>query len=181
MSGEALTAFPQPWAAPNVADAPTTRHTRRAMTGRDDFYHSARFEDPTDALEREKRRLGEVGELWKTETTTLRAKDQSFSVTFDGRGDLTNIVFNGTRYRTMAPAEFASLLVSTLQAGRLKSLEKVAAVMSESMPGVDFLGLATGQVEPREVLDSMIGPLLEDLESGQPLGRPAAARSDPES
>lgn len=144
------------------------------MTERDDFYYSARFEDATGAVEREKRRLDEVGELWKTETTTVRAKDQSFSMTFDGRGDLTNIVFSGTRYRAMAPAELASLLVSTLQAGRLQSLEKVAAIMADSMPGVDFVGLATGKVEPRAVLDSLVGPLLDDIGPNAAPGLPAA-------
>ncbi|MET0188923.1 MAG: YbaB/EbfC family DNA-binding protein [Pseudonocardia sediminis] len=148
----------------------------------DDYYISSRDDDPMAALEKEKRRLDDLGGVWKNESTTVVSKDKSFSMAFDGRGDLTDITFNGTKYRTLAPAELANLLVTTLQTGRLESMQKMAATMSDSMPGVDFVGLATGKVDPRAALDALIAPMLGDLESGGSAPRrPAPGRAGWES
>lgn len=154
------------------------------MAERDGHHY---FSDDRDAdgalaaLEDEQRRLGDLDRVWKEETTTVRSRDQSFSMTFDGRGDLSDMSFNGTRYRTLAPAELAHLIVATLQAGRLQSLEKMAATMSGSLPGVDFLGLATGKVEPRAVLDALIKPVFEGIGRTPAPAAPAAPRPDWES
>lgn len=122
-------------------------------------------DDPMADLEAEKGRLGALGQVWKDETTTVRAKDNSFSMAFDGRGDLTGITFHGTKYRTVAPAEHAHLLVETLRRGRLECLEKMAATMGgDVLPGVDFVGLATGKVDPNEVVDALVAPLMRGLD-----------------
>lgn len=122
-------------------------------------------DDPMADLEAEKGRLGALGRVWKEETTTVRAKDNSFSMTFDGRGDLTGITFHGTKYRTAAPAEHAHLLVETLRRGRLESLEKMAETMGgDVLPGIDFVGLATGKVDPNEVVDALVAPLMRGLD-----------------
>lgn len=155
------------------------------MADRDDGHHY--FTDDHDAdgamaaLEVEQRRLGELDRVWKDETTTVRSRDQSFSMTFDGRGDLSDVSFHGTRYRTLAPAELAHLIVTTVAAGRLQSVEKMAATMSGSLPGVDFVALATGKVEPRAVLDALIKPVFDRI--GRPAGpaAPVASRPDWES
>ena len=130
-------------------------------------------------LEGEHNRLDELGDVWRSGTTTVTAKDRSFTMAFDGRGDLSDITFNGTRYRRLAPAELAHLLLETMRAGRLQSLEKMAATMSDAMPGVDLVGLATGRVDPRAVLDSLVGPLFAGL-GGSPAAGRAPTRPDAE-
>jgi hypothetical protein len=145
------------------------------MSDHDDYFLSSR-DDPMAALDHERRKLDDLSEVWKDEKTVVKAKDQSFSMTFDGRGDLTDISFNGTKYRNLAPAEFAHLLLTTLQAGRIAALEKMAEVMSGSLPGVDLVGLATGKVNPREVLDGLIAPMMNEFAPAASLGRPGAAQ-----
>jgi hypothetical protein len=60
-------------------------------------------------------------------------------MTFDGRGELTGVTFHGTRYRSIAPAELAHVLVETFREGRAQSMAKLNSFMGSSMlPNVDF-------------------------------------------
>lgn len=119
-------------------------------------------------LEREKAKLREVGKIWEEASTTVRAKDNSFAMTFDGRGELTELVFNGSKYRTLAPAHLAHLIVETLRAGRAQAVAKVQEVMGHNDSGsgarLDFAGLASGKVDPMDMVNELIGPLLEGLD-----------------
>ncbi|WP_370948065.1 YbaB/EbfC family DNA-binding protein [Amycolatopsis sp. cg5] len=113
----------------------------------------------------ERRKLGELGKLWNEERTTVRAKDQSFAMTFDGRGELVDLVFNGEKYRSLAPAQFASVLIETLQRGRAQSMAKMTDLMGlGAIPGLDLAGLATGQADPQEMVDALLAPMLEGIE-----------------
>ncbi|SDY07115.1 hypothetical protein SAMN05421504_104412 [Amycolatopsis xylanica] len=121
--------------------------------------------DALATMEDERRKLGELGKLWKEERTTVRAKDQSLAMTFDGRGELVDLVFNGDRYRGLAPAQLASVLVETLQRGRAQSMEKMTELMGmTAVPGLDLAGLATGKVDPQEMVDALLAPMLEGID-----------------
>ncbi|EWM19092.1 YbaB/EbfC family nucleoid-associated protein [Kutzneria sp. 744] len=124
------------------------------------------------ALEREQRKLADVTRVIDEETVTVRAKDRSLSITLDGRGEVTNIAFNGTKYRAMAPAELAHLLVETIRAGRAQCVQKMTAAMGQpALPDIDFAELASGNLNPMEVFDKLITPFLgEDF--GGIVGRP---------
>ncbi|GAA3440167.1 YbaB/EbfC family nucleoid-associated protein [Kutzneria kofuensis] len=115
------------------------------------------------ALEREQTKLAELTKVIEEENVTVRSKDRSLSMTFDGRGELTNISFNGVKYRSMAPAELAHLLVETIRSGRAQCVRKMADVMGESIvPGIDFTELATGKVNPMDVFEKLISPFVGD-------------------
>lgn len=117
-------------------------------------------------FEAEARKLGELGKLWEEASTTVRTKDQSLEMTFDGRGELVDLVFNGSKYRNMAPAQLASVIVETLQKGRAQAQEKMAELMgTPDIPGLDLNGLATGKVKPDEMLNALIGPIFDGLDS----------------
>jgi len=134
------------------------------MADTDGFFRGT--EDPMAQLEAERRRFEKMHRMWEEETTTIRSKGNVFSMTFDGRGDLSGLTFNGTTYRTLAPAELAHRIVETLREGRVKSLEKVAALMDpDSVPGLDIVGIATGKVDPREAINSLLAPLLEGVDA----------------
>lgn len=121
--------------------------------------------DALATMEDERRKLGELGKLWNEERTTVRAKDQSFAMTFDGRGELVDLAFNGDRYRGLAPAQLASMFIETLQRGRAQSMEKVTDLMGmTAVPGIDFAGLPTGRVDPQEMVDALLAPMLEGIE-----------------
>jgi hypothetical protein len=115
-------------------------------------------------LEREKRKLRDVGKIWDEASTTVRSKDNSFSMTFDGRGELTDLTFSGNKYRTLPPAQLAHLIVETLQQGRAEAVAKVQEVMgTDSSSGIDFAGIVGGKVDPMEAVNSLLGPMLAGI------------------
>ena len=70
-------------------------------------------DDAMADLDRERAKLGELGKLWD-QNTTVHAKDRSLSMTVDGRGELLEVAFTGSKYKTMPPAQLAHVIVETL-------------------------------------------------------------------
>ncbi|MFE0019818.1 YbaB/EbfC family DNA-binding protein [Amycolatopsis sp. NPDC059021] len=123
-------------------------------------------------LDAEKRRMQEF-EVKSEESTTTRAKDRSLSVSFNGRGELTELKFHGTKYREMPPAQLAHVIVETMTAARVEAITKMSSLMgSELLPNVDFAGLATGKVKVSEIFDELMAPFDIDVSDGV-LGRPS--------
>ncbi len=121
-------------------------------------------EDAWAALENETRKLAELGKHWDEASTVVRAKDHSLEMTFDGRGELVELVFNAAKYRSMAPAQLAAVIVDTLRQGRAQAQERMAELMGfGDIPGLDINGLVTGQVRPDEMLNALMGPMFETL------------------
>jgi DNA-binding protein YbaB len=125
------------------------------------------------AMEAEQRKLRDMEQKIAEETTTVRSKDRSLSMTFDGRGELTGLKFHDTAYRSMAPAQLANTIVETLNTGRAQCMEKLNGLVGgEVMPGVDFMGLASGKTSASEIFDSLMAPIWDEaVDSGGVLGR----------
>jgi len=118
-----------------------------------------------EAFEDEARKLGELGKLWAEASTTVRTKDHSLEMTFDGRGEPVDLVFNGSKYRQLAPAQLAQTILETLRKGRAQAQEKMAELMgTPDIPGLDVNGLITGKVRPDELINALVGPMLEGFE-----------------
>ncbi|MCA1191282.1 MULTISPECIES: YbaB/EbfC family nucleoid-associated protein [unclassified Saccharopolyspora] len=116
------------------------------------------------ALEQEQRKLAEISEVRENETTTVQAKDRSLEMTFDGSGELSELKFNGTKYRSMAPAQLAHVIVETLQQGRAQAMAKMTDLMgSDALPGIDLAGIAAGKVDPSSVIDALLSPMLDGI------------------
>jgi DNA-binding protein YbaB len=115
-------------------------------------------------LEEQRRKLTEMQRAMTTTTTKVHARDRLLTVTFDGRGDVTKIEFDGFRYRKLAPGELGKLIVDTIAAGRRQAIEKIGAMMGgDPLPGVSFTDLATNARPAAEVLDSFLGAALDRL------------------
>jgi DNA-binding protein YbaB len=115
-------------------------------------------------FEDESRKLAELGRHWDEASTTVRAKDHSLEMTFDGRGELVDLVFNSSKYRAMPPAQLASVIIETLRAGREQAQQKMNELMGvPDIPGLDLQGLASGKVRPDEMINSLIGPMFDTL------------------
>lgn len=113
------------------------------------------------AFEREQRKLVELHQKMEESTTEVRSKDRSLSMTFDGRGDLIGVKFQGNKFRSMAPAELAHVIVETVQAGRAQFLESMRESMSDggtvnTVGGVDFSELLSGKADPTKILGSLL-------------------------
>jgi DNA-binding protein YbaB len=116
------------------------------------------------ALAEERRRLEELQEKVAETSTVVHSKDRVLSATFDGRGELNTLTFNGTKYRRLAPAELAAMIKDTLAAGRSQALEKLGSMMGTVvLPGVKFGVMASGQVVMHQVIDSLLGSALGAL------------------
>jgi hypothetical protein len=115
-------------------------------------------------LENEARKLTELGKHWDEASTVVRAKDHSLEMTFDGRGELADLTFNASKYRAMAPAQLAAVIVETLRAGRVQAQQKMADLMgTEDIPGLDLNGIASGAVRPDDVVEALLGPMFKTL------------------
>lgn len=113
----------------------------------------------------ETRKLAELGRHWDEASTTVRAKDHSLEMTFDGRGELVDLVFNTSKYRAMPPAKLAAVIVETLREGRSRSQQQLNELMGfGNVPGLDLEGLATGKVRPDEMLDALMAPMMRTME-----------------
>lgn len=124
------------------------------------------------SLEREQRKLSDITKTMSEATTTVKAKDRSLTVDFDGRGEITAISFHGTKYRGMAPAELSHVLLETIQSGRAQCLQKLTDAMGEDiLPGVNFADLASGRMNAEEILDKVVSPFLGDAYGDGILGR----------
>lgn len=121
-------------------------------------------EDAFASLERETRKLADLGRHWDEAATVVRAKDHSLEMTFDGRGELVELTFNAAKYRAMPPAQLAAVIIETLRTGREQAQRKMAELMGVGdIPGLDLNGLVNGQVRPDEMLNALIGPMFETL------------------
>ncbi|MEV7043713.1 YbaB/EbfC family DNA-binding protein [Amycolatopsis sp. NPDC051061] len=117
-------------------------------------------EEALAALERERQKIGKLSEMWREGRTTIRAKDQSLSMTFDGRGELIELVFNESKYRSLAPAQLANVVLETLRRGKAECMAKMSEVMGTGGSGIDYGEVAAGKADPQQVLESLIGPML---------------------
>jgi hypothetical protein len=129
-------------------------------------------------LETERAKLGKLSELWREGRSTIRSKDQSLSMTFDGRGELLELVFNESKYRALAPKQLASIVLETMRRGREQSIEKMSELMGvTTVVGLDMTEVASGRADPQEMLDALISPMLKTLDS---IGSPVAAQMAPQ-
>lgn len=124
------------------------------------------------SLDREHRKLTEVTNMINETSTSVRSKDRSVSMDFDGRGEITAITFHGSKYRSMAPAELSHLLLETIREGRAQCLQKMADAMGEDfLPGISFADLTTGKMGAEDIFQKLVSPFLGDEAADGILGR----------
>src|SRR4051812_43020998 len=123
-----------------------------------------RIADALGELDEQRRKLTEMQGQLATAKTTVRARDRLFIVTLDGRGEVTEIAFDSLRYRRLAPAELAKLIVDTIATGRKEAIDKMGAMLgADPLPGISFAEIATNARPAAEVLDSFLGAALGRL------------------
>jgi hypothetical protein len=134
-------------------------------------------EEAMGALDKERAKLAELGKVWQ-EQTTVRAKDQSLAMTFDGRGELLDLTFLGTKFRTMAPAQLAHSILDTIKRGKAESMARINEVMGEDAAGgLDIEGIASGRVNPMDVINDLIGPMMDGFDGAIDQILPSANKS----
>ncbi|MER5276854.1 YbaB/EbfC family DNA-binding protein [Streptomyces sp. NPDC002809] len=79
-------------------------------------------------FEETRAKLGEAAATAARISATVMAKDRSVEATVGAQGELTHLRFPTVRYRTMAPAQLASVLMSTIAAARARAAGELAEV-----------------------------------------------------
>lgn len=79
-------------------------------------------------FEETRARLREAGAAAARISATVMSKDRTVEATVGAQGQLTNLRFPSTRYRTMPPAQLASVLMTTIAAARTQAAEQLADV-----------------------------------------------------
>jgi DNA-binding protein YbaB len=126
-----------------------------------------RVEQALAELAEQRDRIAEVQEKVGKTTTVRHSKDRILSVTVDGRGDLRKVAFDGTRYRRLAPAELAKLIIDTVNDARSEAMRKVGGMMdADVLPGVSFEDIATGKADVDSVVQSFLGAAFDQLPGG---------------
>ncbi|MER5389473.1 YbaB/EbfC family nucleoid-associated protein [Saccharopolyspora sp. NPDC002686] len=91
-------------------------------------------------------------------TASATTKDRAIKATVDGRGRLTEVVFNGQRWRDMAPKELGAKIVEVVSDAQRQAASAVDEVMSGLTPaGVDLRELRENGPDLEAVIDSTLG------------------------
>ncbi len=117
----------------------------------------------TDAMRELREKQGEIasaiGKLNEA-TATATSKDRMLKATVDGQGKLTELAFNGKRWREMAPKELGAKIVEVVAEAQEQAALKTSELMGGLVPaGLDLEQLRT--VGPD--LESMIDDAIADV------------------
>jgi DNA-binding protein YbaB len=117
----------------------------------------------TEAMRELRDKQGEIasalGKLHEA-TATATSKDRVLTATVDGQGKLTELAFNGKRWREMAPKELGAKIVEVVAEAQEQAARKTSELMGGLVPsGFDLEQLRT--VGPD--LESMIDEAVADV------------------
>lgn len=114
-----------------------------------------------EAFEQEQAKLADFQRKLSETTTVVESKNHMITVTLDGNGELSDLKFNTTAYRSMAPAELAAAITEVLQQARQQSLKTMQELMGGSpVPGYELDELASGEADLAAVLGKVMEPSL---------------------
>jgi DNA-binding protein YbaB len=86
--------------------------------------------------------IGGMTEALDALTTTAASKDRAINATVSSTGKLTELKLTGTRYQSMAPAEFCDRIVQVVRSAQDKAFEKAAELVAAQLPAGLMPGLA---------------------------------------
>ncbi|MFC0530924.1 YbaB/EbfC family nucleoid-associated protein [Phytohabitans kaempferiae] len=105
----------------------------------------------------EQRKLEEFHRKLDEASTTVESANKMLTATFDGRGEVSRLTFNNTKYRTMAPNELAEMVLDVIRRGRSQAFGKIDTMAGgEVLPGVNFGDLAAGKANLNEVVSGLM-------------------------
>lgn len=142
----------------------------------DDFRASLPdLDSAIEMVEQEQAKLAEFQRKIAETSTVVDSPKKMLTVTLDGNGELQDLRFNTTGYRSMAPAELAATITETLQKARSQSLQTMQAHMDDAgMPGnVGVRDLTSADTDFSAVLGKIMEPSMELMRrTGDAPGRP---------
>jgi hypothetical protein len=130
-----------------------------------------RVEEALAQLRRDQEEIRRVSERAANATgATAAAKDRSLSVAVDSQGALTGITFHGQKFRKMAPAELASLIVETARAARTEATAAMVELFQPLFPGgFDLSEMMGGTFDLDAMFDDAVRQARRDDLPGGPV------------
>jgi DNA-binding protein YbaB len=95
-------------------------------------------------LRAKQEQLREFGSAMAAQKTEVTSKNRMVSATVDSYGRLVDLAIKGSRYRTLAPAELAKVIVETVAKAQEKASKQTMAAAAEAVPQAFELGGLTG-------------------------------------
>jgi DNA-binding protein YbaB len=90
-------------------------------------------------------------------TATATSKDRMLKATVDGQGRLTELAFNGKRWREMAPKELGAKIVEVVADAQRGAAEATSELMGGLVPaGVNLEELRSAGPDLEAMMDSAI-------------------------
>ena len=90
-------------------------------------------------------------------TATATSKDRMLKATVDGQGRLTELAFNGTRWREMAPKELGAKIVEVVADAQRGAAEATGELMGGLVPaGMDLEELRSAGPDLEAMMNSAI-------------------------
>jgi DNA-binding protein YbaB len=126
----------------------------------------------TEELRQQQARLHAVRERIEESRTTVRSTDGMITVVLDGRGELTSLSFNTTKFRQMAPAELGAAVVKVINKARVESRDEMLRAYGPLMPrGLGPAGSARGPADLDQMFDDVVRRGTEMLSAEAPAPR----------
>lgn len=97
--------------------------------------YGKQIEDLMELYRRQREQIAETQQKLLEVSATATAPGRVVTITVGARGEVTSVTFPTQRYRKMAPAELATVLVSTISEARAQAAEETTALMANLFPG----------------------------------------------
>lgn len=121
--------------------------------------------DAIAELRAEQTRIQAAAEHMSSITGSAVSKDRAVTATVDSRGRLVDLKLAGARYRRLAPAELAAVIVTTVQAAQDDASRGAVTALSGLMPG--GLGLPLdGDVDLEAMFDAAVAAATQMPQEG---------------
>jgi DNA-binding protein YbaB len=114
----------------------------------------------TEAMRELRDKQGEIAEVlgkMHEATATATSKDRMLKATVDGQGRLTELAFNGMRWREMAPKELGAKIVELVADAQRQAAAATGELMAGLVPaGVDLEQLRSVGPDLAAMIDTAI-------------------------
>jgi DNA-binding protein YbaB len=116
-----------------------------------------RMEAALADLRAQREKIREFDASVASRKTVMKSKNQMVSATVDSRGKLVELSLKGNRYRTLPPAELASLIVETVAKAQDAALKESLTAAAKLLPdGMRLAGIADGHLDVDRMFDEAI-------------------------
>ncbi|MEV6229741.1 YbaB/EbfC family nucleoid-associated protein [Saccharopolyspora shandongensis] len=110
-------------------------------------------------LRAQQAKIRDAQEQTQKETTSATSKDRMITVTVDHQQRLTAVRFDGTRYRSLAPAELANRIVELVREAQEDAAGKALAMFAQLAPtgfGSDIADVMGGDFDLDRMFDEAV-------------------------